>query len=135
VLKTANNVAIPENEMITHETQVDSELEAPSRAAAGDILHYRYEFTRWGIRDFGVTTRRVNGVVLDSKGALVHYVVEGGFRVLPKEVISIITTFEGWQNRAASTDAETGRPGDAEKSEPPASAGGSSSQFPLETGQ
>lgn len=91
-------------------------------AQAGDWLHYRYTFERWGMKDSSVTTRRVVARVLDAKGAFSHYLVEGNYSVTLKEVISVIPAHE-------SQDADTFEI-------PQSEIGNSQSKdFPLESGQ
>jgi hypothetical protein len=69
-----------------------TELETSRARSArpGDWLQYRYGFTRWGVRDRAVATRQVIATVTDGIGAVLFYTVEGGFRVEPKDVLTII---------------------------------------------
>jgi len=82
-------------------------------AQVGDLILYSYHFTRWGIKDFRVTTRAVTAVVQDDAGRTTGYYVEGDYHVDLKSVQSVIPM----------------RPG-----EQPA-VGANHPQFPLEPGQ
>ena len=92
-------------------------------AQVGDLIVYAYHFTRWGVRDFSVTTRAVQGVGKDADGKVIGYHVEGDYWVDLKHVQSVIPMDAESVSTASGSDRIE-------------SAGGCQTKdFPLEAGQ
>jgi hypothetical protein len=76
-------------------TKVSMDPTPTNAAQVGDLITYAYHFERWGIKDFGVTTRAVIAVIKDGAGKTTGYYVDGDYRVELSAVQSVIPMHEG----------------------------------------
>lgn len=74
-------------------TAVSMERTPTNAAQPGDLITYAYYFTRWGIKDFRVTTRGVISVKKEGE-QVVGYFVDGDYFVELKHVQQVISTNE-----------------------------------------